>query len=404
MEVALESLQANPVTTALTLVAGVLAILLFRDQWKWQRVRRGLSGVPKPAGSLPILGHALELAKAAPWDTMARWVRENDGKVIAMDFLMKVGIVVTDPKHIRRVFNSNQRNYAKDIELSYKPFMDLLGRGVVTSSGDDWRRKRKLIAPSFRVDILEETTGVAKRAVDRLSAKLEALRGTDETIDMAEEFRLLTLEVIGELILSLSPEESRRVFPQLYLPIVTEANKRIWAPWRAYLPSLSNYRYRQTVNKLNSYLADLVSRRWSERHNRLAKGLEPAHHDTLEHIMADVGGPEAWNSNVLLELRDAIKTFILAGHETSAAMMGWSLFQYTQQPNVQEKVLAEGRWVAWQRDQGPHVLPSKHTKKHLTICRTTPRPVLGKCFGRQSARLLMVSTSFKPVCCQPPRN
>jgi hypothetical protein len=63
---------------------------------------------------------------------------------------------------------------------------------------------------------------VAKRSVDRLSAKLEKLRGTGRTIEMGEEFRILTLQVIGELVLSLSPEESEAIFPALYLPIVIE--------------------------------------------------------------------------------------------------------------------------------------------------------------------------------------
>ena len=48
---------------------------------------------------------------------------------------------------------------------------------------------------------------------------------------------MLTLQVIGELILSLSPEESAQVFPNLYLPIVEEANRRIWEPYRAFLPT-----------------------------------------------------------------------------------------------------------------------------------------------------------------------
>lgn len=51
------------------------------------------------------------------------------------------------------------------------------------------------------------------------------------------QLRVLTLQVIGELILSLTPEESASVFPDLYLPIVTEANLRIWSPWRAWLPT-----------------------------------------------------------------------------------------------------------------------------------------------------------------------
>ncbi len=106
------------------------------------------------------------------------------------------GLVVTDLQHLRYVMDKNQKNFAKDTSLSYKPFLDILGTSIITSHGDRWRAHRNLLGPAFRVDILEETAEVAKRAVDRLSAKLEALRGTGKTIDMAEEFRVMTLEVL----------------------------------------------------------------------------------------------------------------------------------------------------------------------------------------------------------------
>ena len=48
---------------------------------------------------------------------------------------------------------------------------------------------------------------ISKAAVDRLSRKLAALKGTGRPVDMAEELRMLTLQVIGEAILSLPPEE-----------------------------------------------------------------------------------------------------------------------------------------------------------------------------------------------------
>jgi hypothetical protein len=45
------------------------------------------------------------------------------------------------------------------------------------------------------------------------------------------------LQVIGEAILSLPPEECDRVFPQLYLPVMEEANRRVLLPHRKYLPT-----------------------------------------------------------------------------------------------------------------------------------------------------------------------
>jgi hypothetical protein len=107
----------------------------------------------------------------------------------------QTGVIVSDPAHIRHVMDKNQRNYPKDIELSYKPFLHILGTGLVTSSGESWKRQRKLVSVAFRKDILEETAGVAKRAVDRLSLRLEAKRGTGEPVEVAEEFRVMTLQV-----------------------------------------------------------------------------------------------------------------------------------------------------------------------------------------------------------------
>ena len=47
---------------------------------------------------------------------------------------------------------------------------------------------------------------------------------------MEEEFRLLTLQVIGDAVLSLPPAECDRVFPELYLPVMEEANLRALRP------------------------------------------------------------------------------------------------------------------------------------------------------------------------------
>lgn len=56
--------------------------------------------------------------------------------------------------------------------------------------------------------------GVARRAADRLSAKLEEANRSGQAVDMEEEFRLLTLQVIGEAVLSLPADECDRVCPQ----------------------------------------------------------------------------------------------------------------------------------------------------------------------------------------------
>lgn len=254
--------------------------------------------------------------------------------------LLQTGVIVSDPAHLRRVFDKRQRNFPKDVELAYKPFLHILGTGLVTSSGEEWQRQRRLLGVALRRDILEETAGVAKRAVDRLSVRLEAKRGTGEPVELAEEFRVMTLQVIGELILSLSPEESARVFPELYLPIVTEANRRVWEPWRAYLPTPQNFKFHRTVSRLNDYVSDLIRKRWAEHR----KGNIQEEPDILDRILAAID-PATWGNETVRQLRDEIKTFLLAGHETSASMLTWSIYELTKNPKVLNKALAESRKV-----------------------------------------------------------
>jgi cytochrome P450 len=44
-----------------------------------------------------------------------------------------------------------------------------------------------------------------------------------------------------------------------------------------------------------------------------------------------------------IHLRNEIKSFLLAGHETSASMLTWTVFQLTQNPDIAQKVIEEGQ-------------------------------------------------------------
>lgn len=63
--------------------------------------------------------------------------------------------------------------------------------------------------------------------------------------------------------MSLSYEESDRVFPRLYLPIMEECHKRVFAPWREFLPMLPAYwRHRSNNRQLDTYLCAHIRGRW----------------------------------------------------------------------------------------------------------------------------------------------
>lgn len=319
--------------SAVIVLVIVFASIKFVGAWKQsQSLEAKLTTIPVVPGGLPILGHITEMLKGPPWDIMTNWVLSG-GPISRFRFFFGHYIAIRDTSIIKHVFNNNFKNYNKDLQ-TYGPFLSLLGTGLVTSDGPLWKKQRDLISKAFRVEILEDAVQIAKEAADRLSSKLEPLRGTKQPVEMAEEFRKLTLQVIGQAVLSLSAEESNKVFPELYLPIVEEANLRTWYFFRKYLPTLSNFRYLSAVRQLNSFVTHLIKTRKAafDRGERKT--------DILDRIL-DAAKDDPWNDSVISQLRDEIKTFLFAGHETSSTMMTWTLYQLTQNPNYLDRVVQE---------------------------------------------------------------
>ena len=74
-----------------------------------------------------------------------------------------IAVVVADPDLGKRVMQVNLKNYKKDTEFSYEPFLGILGTGLVTSEGETWREQRQRISSALRVEILDDIIAIATR-------------------------------------------------------------------------------------------------------------------------------------------------------------------------------------------------------------------------------------------------
>lgn len=285
--------------------------------------------IPMVDGCLPFFGHVFQMVKGSPWDTMAAWVLKY-GTICRFHLFGSDAICLADPALLKVVLQTKLHSFQKDVEWTYKPFMVLLGTGIVTSEGESWMKQRKLLAAYMKNDVLSLIPNITLRAVHRFMEKLEKTRDAKATIEMAEEFRHLTLQVIGEAVLSLSPEECDATFAEMYLPIVTEGNLRTWDPSRMYLPTPAWFRFKADVKRLNDYVTGLVTKRWDERKALAKQGKSRENPDVLDKILSDISDEE-WGQEAIDQVRDEIKTFVLAGHETSASMLAWTLYELSIQ-------------------------------------------------------------------------
>ncbi|KAG1681010.1 hypothetical protein FOA52_009970 [Chlamydomonas sp. UWO 241] len=337
-------------TTAVIVLAVVLRTLgrFLRREW----MLRSVPGVP---GCNWALGHVVQLTTCvrkhvAAWDQILDWVDTCPGPLVKFRILGTHCVAFSDPAGMKRVFQSAYKIYEKDLALSYAPFLPILGTGLVTADGDQWQKQRTLMGPALRIDVLDDIIYIAKKAVDRMCGKLEPYRGKSIPVDVNEEFRLTTLQVIGEAMLSMSPEECDKVFPSLYLPVMEEANLRVLHPYRKYIPSRAWFQFNDRMAKLNTFLIDFFRTRWADRKAGRRQGRKDILDRILDSIVA-AGTP--WSTQLETQLCYETKTFLLAGHETSAAMLTWSLYELSQNAGHMDKVLDEAKKVFGSKEAEP---------------------------------------------------
>ena len=295
--------------------------------------------IPSPKGRIPLLGHALTLLQGNVWDTFTGYAQQY-GAIYRMHVLGRVFIVLSDPKHIKHVLSTNIKNYRKD-RGSYAVFDCLLGTGIVTSEGDRWHRLRRELAPTFKLEILEDVARAAEEVTTRLYAVLDKACDTGEIVDMAEHFRKLTLQVIAMAVLGCTPEESDAEISDLYMPIIDECNDRIWYPHRIYLPTPAWWAHIRLVRSLNRYLEGKVRSRWAGRVRRDEQKIkQDAPNDILDRILAGVD-PAEFCRNGVRDLRDGLKTFLFAGHDTTSCMLTWTLWELMKTPDTMAQAAKE---------------------------------------------------------------
>lgn len=171
------------------------ALLAYYGIDTYQR-RRKMESIPLGVGSVPALGHLFTLLAAPePWTLMLRWLNESGRDICRFMLPLDDWVVVRGGEAMRAVLQAQFRDFEKEKGVSFHPFLCILGSGLVTSEGQLWQSQRRLMTPAFKGDVLQEVIGISLSATRRLAAKLERCKASASTIEIDEEFRLLTLQV-----------------------------------------------------------------------------------------------------------------------------------------------------------------------------------------------------------------
>ena len=286
-------------------------------------------------GAWPLLGHAPALLRD-PLGVLARAGRLGPVTVARLGPVR--AYLVTDPSLIRAILVRDAADYDKGFQ--FDALRGLIGDGVGTSSGERHRRHKRLLRPAFDHAAVERyATDMAAQTRRFLDAHWDAAAADGRPVDAALDLRMLAMRLVTHSM-SGSEVAADRVMRELPR-MLAGVGRRALLPVKALdrLPTPGNRRFDRSLAAVHA-VADGMIARHRDRARQGADG-PPTLLDTL---LAAVDEEGAGFTDA--QAHDEIMTLLLAGTETAAGVMAWTLHVLARDQALQERVRDEVRAAA----------------------------------------------------------
>lgn len=244
-------------------------------------------------------------------------------------------ILVSHPQGIQQILTSDRKEFSSPGKQTNGILQPLIGDySVIMLEGERHKHRRQLLVPPFHGERLQ----AYGKLICNLTEKVMSQLPLDKPFLARSAMQSISLQVILEAVFGLSEGERYQKLKQL-LGAMTELFKSPITSALLFIPSLQKdlgswspwgnfVRQREQIDKL--LYTEIAERR---------ANLDPNRTDILSLLMS--ARDEQGNAMSDKELRDELMGLLLAGNETTATAMSWSLYWTHRLPEVREKLLAE---------------------------------------------------------------
>jgi cytochrome P450 len=257
-----------------------------------------------------------------------------DEDIITGRLLWRRRFIINEPGAIRHVLLDNAANYSKS-EVSRRLLEPALGRGLLTSEGETWRRHRRIMAPAFDPRSIAGYAPVMTAVTADLLSQWDALPNSSE-VDVGAAMMQTTLHIISRAMFSANSDE--------IVEVVERGVGRYQTTVRPNLLDLLGF---------PAWLSGLFSRRlagaaafneFDEKVDRLigdrAREAGGKPNDLLTRLVA-ARDEQTGGGMTAKQVRDEVVTIFMAGHETTAQALTWTWYLLSLHPAAEAKLHQE---------------------------------------------------------------
>ena len=250
--------------------------------------------------------------------------------------------MVQDPGALRRIFLDNVDNYPKS-EVMLRMLRPAVGDSLFTSDGEDWRWQRRAVAPVFAQRHVAALAPVMTSTAERATRRLERCSGEAE---MVREMLSATFDVICEVALSGRAHFDAEAYGAAilrYFDTVGRASMLDFLQVPDWVPRPGHLLGRGAVRTMHA----MVARAIEARRRNATGGAD----DLLDHML-EAEDAETGRRMTATDLLHNMQFFIVAGHETTALALSWSLLLLALDAAAQARAREEARSVLGDRAAG----------------------------------------------------
>lgn len=225
--------------------------------------------------------------------------------------------IVYGPEAVRKVLVTERDKF---LWRNHDPVTELLDHGVLVTDGEEHDRYRKLMEPALHPGQLPAYAGMMLRQTNRVTASWQ----DGQTLDMLVEGRKIALLIVMEALFSVDAWDD---LPRIWTPIlkaIDYISPGAWILWR----KIPRPGYKKHLKTLDAYLYEIIAKRRAAITNHQLPIT-----DLLQHLI-DANLPDE-------RIRDQMLTMLIAGHDTSTALLAWVFALLGQHPDIYANLVRE---------------------------------------------------------------
>lgn len=285
------------------------------------------------------------------------------GKVFRLSFGPKSFVIVSDSEVAKHVLLTNANNYSKGLLSEILDFV--MGTGLIPADGEIWKVRRRAILPALHKKYIDAMITMFGESALHGSEVMMKYSEKGEAVEMENFFSRLALDIIGKAVFNYEFDSLTNDDPVIkaVYTVLREAEYRstypipYWnvPPLKAIVPRQRECDEALTIvtNTLNDLIAKCKKMVEENDEEFVEEFLSKADPSILHFLIAS--GDQITSK----QLRDDLMTLLIAGHETTAAVLTWTMHCIVGDAEVTRRIQEEADEVLGDR------LPTLEDLKNL---------------------------------------